>query len=204
MIRYHRVPDPEPDLPNNFKFGEQVAIDHMVVSKSSGRKKFLVFIVYDPFSGIVNAYPATSKGSDFVSSCLRNVLGLRFRNPDTMCRSDAAPELIKAIRDLGWLPETALPRRWPHHSKFERTIRLLRNVVYACIYKQDLPSRLGCGQSLASAQLLQLVLLMHGKKLLEQSSEVMYLVNWCFIEPSLSTNQNWILMHLQLPWLVGR
>ena len=25
-------------------------------------------------------------------------------NPDAVCRSDAAPELIKAIRELGWLP----------------------------------------------------------------------------------------------------
>ena len=68
--------------------------------------------MYDSFSGIVN-YPATSKGSDFVYSCLRHFVGLRFKNPDTVCRSDAAPQLVKAIRDLGWLPETALPRRWP-------------------------------------------------------------------------------------------
>ena len=83
----------------------------MVVSKSSGGKEFLVLIVYDSFSVIANAYPATSKGSDFVYSCLRHFVGLRFKNPDTVCRSDAAPELVKAIRDLGWLPETALPRR---------------------------------------------------------------------------------------------
>ena len=103
-------------MPESSKFGEQVAIDHMVVSKSSGGKEFLVLIVYDSFSGIVNAYPATSKGSDFVYSCLRHFVGLRFKNPDTVCRSDAAPELLKAIRDLGWLPETALPRRWPRNS----------------------------------------------------------------------------------------
>ena len=78
--------------------------------------------MYDSFSGIVN-YPATSKGSDFVYSCLRHFVGLRFKNPDTVCRSGAAPELVKAIRGLGWLPETALPRRWPHDSKCERMIR---------------------------------------------------------------------------------
>ena len=69
-IRSHRVPGPESDLPQRSKFGEQVAIDHMVVSKSSGGKEFLVQIVYDSFSGIVNAYPATLKGSDFVYPCL--------------------------------------------------------------------------------------------------------------------------------------
>ena len=122
-IRSHRVPDPESNLPECTKFGEQVAIDHMVVSKSSGGKEFLVLIVSDSFSGLVNAYPATSKGSDFVYSCLRHFVGLTFKNPDTVCRSDAAPGLVKAIRDLGWLPETALPRRWPHNSKCERMIQ---------------------------------------------------------------------------------
>ena len=44
-IRCHRVPGPESDLPESSKFGEQVAVDHMVVSKSSGGKEFLVLIV---------------------------------------------------------------------------------------------------------------------------------------------------------------
>ena len=44
-IRCHRVPGPESDLPESSKFGEQAAVDHMVVSKSSGGKEFLVLIV---------------------------------------------------------------------------------------------------------------------------------------------------------------
>ena len=96
----------------------------MVVSKSSEGKGVWLLIVYDLFSGMVNAYPATSKGSDFVYSCLRHFVGLRFKNPDTVCRSDAAPELVKTNRDLGLLPETALPRRRPHNSKCERVIRI--------------------------------------------------------------------------------
>ena len=95
----------------------------MIVSKSSGGREFVVLIVYDTFSGILNAYPASSKSSDFVYTCLKHFVGLRYQNPDTVCRSDAAPELVKAIRDLGWLPETSLPRRWPHNSKCERAIR---------------------------------------------------------------------------------
>ena len=42
-IRSHRVADPESDLPECTKFGEQTAIDHMVVSKSSGGKDDFVF-----------------------------------------------------------------------------------------------------------------------------------------------------------------
>ena len=122
-IRSHRVEDPESDLPDPSSFGEQVAIDHMILSKSSGGREFVVLIVYDTFSGILNAYPASSKSSDFVYTCLNHFVGLRYQNPGTVCRSDAAPELVKAIRDLGWLPETSLPRRWPHISKCERAIR---------------------------------------------------------------------------------
>ena len=122
-VRSHRVPDPESDLPESTQFGEQVAVDHMVVSKSSDGKEFLVLVVHDSFSGIINAYPTSSKGSDFVFSSLRHFVGHRCKNPDTVCRSDAAPELLKAIRDLGWLPETSLPRRWPHNARCERAIR---------------------------------------------------------------------------------
>ena len=43
-IRSHRVPDPESDLPESSKFGEQVAVDHMIVSMSSGGKEFLVLM----------------------------------------------------------------------------------------------------------------------------------------------------------------
>ena len=134
-IRSHRVPDPDSDLPDSTKFGEQVEIDHMIVSKSSEGKEFLVLIVYDTFSGIINAYPASSKSSDFVFTCLRHFVGHRFKNPDTVCRSDAAPELLKAIRDLGWLPETSLPRRWPHNSQCERMIRTFEECC-RCLHLQ--------------------------------------------------------------------
>ena len=82
---------------------------------------FLVLVVYDSFRGIVNAYPATTKSSDFVYSCLKHFVGPRFK-PRRSLRSDAAPELIKAIRELGWLPETSLPRRWPHNAMCESII----------------------------------------------------------------------------------
>ncbi len=72
-IRSHREPDPDTDLPDSTKFGEQVAVDHMIVSKSSEEKAFLVLIVYDTYGGIINAYPASSKNSDFVFTCLRHL-----------------------------------------------------------------------------------------------------------------------------------
>ena len=134
-------------MPSSFQLGSKVtglriqnlivAIDHMIVSKSSDGREFVVLIVYDTFSRILNAYPASSKSSEFVYTCLKHFVGLRCQNPDTVCRSDAAPELVKAIRDLGWLPETSLPRRWPHNSKCVREpLDPLKSVVDVCIFKQ--------------------------------------------------------------------
>ena len=129
-IRSHRILDPESDLPESSKFGEQVAVDHMVVWTSSGGKEFLVLIGYDSFSGIANAYPASSKGFMSSSFCWPEI-----QKPRHGCRGDAAPELVKAIRDLEWLPETALPRRWPHNAKLECTIRTLEECC-RCLHLQ--------------------------------------------------------------------
>ena len=198
-IRSHRILDPESDLPESSKFGEQVAVDHMVVWKSSGGKEFLVLIGYDSFSGIANAHPASSKGFMSSSFCWPEI-----QKPRHGCRSDAAPELVKAIGDLEWLPETALPRRWPHNSKCECTIRTLEECCRCLLLKlvlQSCPSR---GQSLAGMRQLQLALKVGGE-ILEQNSKVQitHLVNWCFIELNLNTNQSGIQMHHQLSWLDG-
>ena len=50
-------------------------------------------------------------------------MGIKARNPRTICKSDCAKELLKAIRSLGWLSDASLPRRWPHNSVLERQIR---------------------------------------------------------------------------------
>ena len=99
-IKSHRVEDSESDIPDPTKFGEQVAIGHMIVSKLCCGREFVVLIVYDTFSGILKAYPASSKASDFVYTCLKHFVGLRYQNPDTVCKSDAASELVKAIRSF--------------------------------------------------------------------------------------------------------
>ena len=83
-VKTHRVQDPDADLPEPTKFGEQIAIDHMIVSKSSGGCEFFVLVVYDSFSdfsGIVNAYPATTKSSDFVCSCLKRFCWIAIQEP---------------------------------------------------------------------------------------------------------------------------
>lgn len=122
-VRSRRAPDPESDLPDPTVFVEQIALDHMVVSKSSSGKEFVV---------LMQAYPATTKDASFVQSCLLHFVGVRKDDPIPICRSDCAQEILRAIRELGWLPESSLPKRWPHNSILERVV-LLRSAFFVFI-----------------------------------------------------------------------
>ena len=108
-VRSHRVEGPESDLPDPTKFGEQVAIDHMIVSKSSGGREFVVLLVYETFNGILTVYPASSKSSDFVYTCLKHFVGLRYQNPDTVCtrigESHSRLGMVARNRDDGLIIE---------------------------------------------------------------------------------------------------
>ena len=111
-IRSHRVADPEEDIDEPEKFGEQVACDHVIVFKSSTKdKEYAVFIVRDSYSGILQAYPTVTKSSDHAADSLRHFTGRLADQPTCICKSDCAKELLKAVRSLGWLSDASLPRR---------------------------------------------------------------------------------------------
>ena len=122
-IRSHRRAVEESDLPVPEAFGQQIACDHMIVSKSSSGKEFVVLVVMDLFSKVFQAYPLATKDTDSVKEALNHFVGVKAKNPQTICKSDCAKELLKAIRSLGWLSDASLPRRWPHNSVLERQIR---------------------------------------------------------------------------------
>ena len=116
-VRSHRVVDPEEDIAEPEKFGEQVACDHVIVFKSSTKdKEYAVFIVRDSYSGVMQAYPTVTKSLEHAAASLRHFAGRLADQPDCICKSDCAKELLKAIRSLGWLSDASLPRRWPHNS----------------------------------------------------------------------------------------
>ena len=128
-IRSHRVADPEEDIEEPEKFGEQVACDHVIVFKSSTKdKEYAVFIVRDSYSGVMQAYPTVTKSSEHAADSLRHFTGRLADQPNCICKSDCARELLKAIRSLGWLSDASLPRRWPHNSVLERSIRTYQEV----------------------------------------------------------------------------
>ena len=58
-----------------------------------------------------------------VRECLLKFVGTHKREVRTVCKSDCVKEVLRAIRELGWLPESSLPRRWPRDSVFERQMK---------------------------------------------------------------------------------
>ena len=126
------------DLPEPAAFGQQLALDH-----SSSNKEFVVLLVRDIFSKVLQAYPSTTKNSDHVYQSLNRFVGVALaKNPELIVKSDQAPEILKAVHDLGWVPDTSLPARWPHNSTLERDMRSFEETAgmlpLPCRYPVDL------------------------------------------------------------------
>lgn len=75
-IRSRPIADPEEDIEEPEKFGEQVACDHVIVLKSSTKdKEYAVFIVRDSYSGVLQAYPTVTKSAEHAAESLRHFTG---------------------------------------------------------------------------------------------------------------------------------
>ena len=52
------------------------------------------------------------------------ILGISGETPPTcLAKSDKAGGLENAVAEVGLVPETSLPGRWPHNSELERGVR---------------------------------------------------------------------------------
>ena len=75
----------------------------------------LTLVCRDRFSGLVWTYPAETKDADEVEEALRHFCG---RNaPVVSVASDRAPEILKAIREVGFTSEPSIPGD-PIHNSF--------------------------------------------------------------------------------------
>ena len=121
------------------KFGQRVAADFVVVSKShKDDKESVVLVIRDEFSGYMSAFPCTKRATDFIVKSVLSFLGPAYHaHPTIMCKTDCAPEFMAACAILGFVHEPSLARRWPRNSVMEREIRTLEEVTRA--------ARLGAG-----------------------------------------------------------
>ena len=125
----------ELDLSEPDAFGQQLACDHLIVFKSSRGKEHAVLIVQDRFSKVLQAYPTMSREVSQLTSNLKHFAGLK-SNSYTIVRSDAAGEILKAVIENNWLPESSVPARFPHI--LEREMRTFRRLPGHCFCKQVL------------------------------------------------------------------
>ena len=114
-------------------FGERLAVDFVVVSKSgSGDKEAYALVCRDEFSGFLRAFPCANRHTDTVTKHVLDFLGPSYsKQPTILCKSDCAPEFSKVCAVLGMVHEPSLARRWPHNSVLERDIRTLEECARA-------------------------------------------------------------------------
>ena len=117
-----RVVNEDLDLAEPEAFGKQLSCDHLVVFKSSRGKEHAVLIVLDRFSKVLQAYPTISREASRLASNLKHFVVLK-SNSYTIVRSDAAGEILKAVIENNWLPESSVPSRIPRNSVLEREMR---------------------------------------------------------------------------------
>lgn len=106
-------------------FGERLACEFIIVSKArtEGRDN-VVLVVRDEYSGLIRAFPASSRSSGTINKHLLAFLGPSFfKQPSIMVKSDQAQEFLASCSQLGFQHEPALANRWPHNARLEQELR---------------------------------------------------------------------------------
>lgn len=115
------------------KFGQRIAADFIIVSKSHKEdKEAVVLVIRDEFSGYMQAFPCVKRSQDVIVKSVLAFLGpTYYTNPTIMCKTDCAAEFSAACNTLGFVHEPSLARRFPHNSVMEREIRTLEEITRA-------------------------------------------------------------------------
>ena len=110
---------------------EQLATDDVILAKGAefqgtglgGVKTH--HVVRDLYSGARVAYPLSKRDAPAHAKNFRHFVGLRANElaTKTLIKLDEAGELEQAAHQVGFIPETSLPNRWPHNALLERDIR---------------------------------------------------------------------------------
>ena len=84
-MKSHRVADEESDIPPPEAFAQELAIDHLIVSKTSSEKEFAVLVVREGYSGVIQAYPSAAKDSLVAQECLLKFVARQAASCATAC-----------------------------------------------------------------------------------------------------------------------
>ena len=87
--------------------------------------------------------PKTSRTKDKCYGDLKAFTGpsIQKKSPNVVVKSDAAPEIIGAVQDLGWHSEPSLANKWPHNTQHERWGQSVKSVCRANMLQSGLPMK---------------------------------------------------------------
>ena len=135
--------DPDPEETPPLHFGHRMRVDHIILGQdltkgSEGEQACLV--AFDEYSGCYGAIPQSSRAIDNNISALRKFGGTRAHGK-ALCnvKSDAAPELVSAIKHLDWLPDPGVPNDPFHNANLERAVRSIKEGTRAIHLKAGFP-----------------------------------------------------------------
>ena len=109
--------------------------------EQNGVEDYVCFSIRDEFSGCGLMCPRTSRSKDMNYSDLKHFTGpaIQRSRPEIVVKSDAAGEIVGAVRDLGWHPEPSLANKWPHNAVHERWISTVKSVTRAAMLQSGFP-----------------------------------------------------------------
>jgi hypothetical protein len=126
------------DVEEPSEYLEKVACDHIILRNEPGfRGECYSFVIVDRFTGYAGIFPLKSKTADEVESSFRKFCGRR-RPGIVIVGSDRAPEILAAIRALGFNSEPSAPRQAIHNPFAESFIRTLTGMTASVLLQAGL------------------------------------------------------------------
>ena len=117
----------------------------MIISKSaddetrmSADGDICVHTIRDKCSGFSFAVPQKDRSQQNNFLNFRKFVGPR-NSAHILVKSDAARELVGAIRELKWHSDASLENRWPHNAAHESFHVVLKRTIRACVCQSGFP-----------------------------------------------------------------
>ena len=116
---------------------QQLATDSVILAKGDEHVGIGIggikshHVIRDVFSGDIPSHARN----------LRHFIGLRANElaPHCLITMDEAGDLQGAAEEVGMIPETSLPNRWPHNSELERDVREEKECCRSIHHQSGLP-----------------------------------------------------------------
>ena len=121
---------------------QRLSVDTMFVSVSDTNERAsasgnnLCTTIRDMYSGLGVVLPGYARKMSDVYYGLKHFAGAVGSNsPDVVVKSDAAKEIVNAIKELGWHADTSVANVWPHNTVHERWHLTAKNSTRCSMYQ---------------------------------------------------------------------